>query len=265
MGQTARVDQTSQPAALSSSPTDAHSAADDPVDTRRRRTPLSLLQPIPKDRRPRRFAQLIVGLVLYGSTMALMVRSVLGLDPWDVFHFGIALHVPLSLGTVIVIASVLVLLLWIPLRQRPGIGTIANALIIGVTTDAVLSLVPPTSSLWLRIPYLVIGIVGNALAGALYIGAGLGPGPRDGLMTGIVARGIGSIRLVRTSIEVTVLVIGWVLGGTVGLGTVLYAVGIGPLLHVLLPVFRLRAPGEVPAVPAPAVHRSRRFRRNRSS
>ena len=203
----------------------------------------------------------MVGLVLYGTTMALMVRSVLGLDPWDVFHFGVALHVPLSLGTVIVIASVLVLLLWIPLRQRPGIGTIANALIVGVTTDVALSLVPPTSSLWLRIPYLVIGIAGNALAGALYIGAGLGPGPRDGLMTGIVARGIGSIRLVRTSIEVTVLVIGWVLGGTVGLGTVLYAVSIGPLLHLLLPVFRLRGPDELEAARS-ATGRRRRIRRS---
>jgi uncharacterized membrane protein YczE len=122
----------------------------------------------------------------------------------------------------------------------------------------VLSLVPPTSSLWLRIPYLVIGIAGNALAGALYIGAGLGPGPRDGLMTGIVARGIGSIRLVRTSIEVTVLVIGWVLGGTVGLGTVLYAVSIGPLLHLLLPVFRLRTPEELEREPVAAGTPSRK-------
>ncbi|HEY5878085.1 MAG TPA: hypothetical protein VIU11_04195 [Nakamurella sp.] len=206
---------------------------------------MRLLTPIPPDRRPRRFTQLLVGLLLYGFTMGLMVRAVLGLDPWDVFHLGltelVGRWVPLSYGTVITIVSVLVLLLWIPLRQRPGVGTIANAAIIGFATDATLRLVPPVDSLTVRIGLLVAAVVGNALAGALYIGAGLGPGPRDGLMTGLVARGIGTIRLVRTAIELTVLAIGWLLGGVVGVGTVAYALAIGPLLHILLPKVQVTA------------------------
>ncbi|WP_084614502.1 membrane protein YczE [Nakamurella lactea] len=172
--------------------------------------------------------------------MGLMVRAVLGLDPWDVFHQGLTSVVPLSFGTVITGVSVLVLLLWIPLRQRPGFGTIANALVIGWTTDATLALIPPVDTLAVRIPMMVLAIVGNAFAGALYIGAGLGPGPRDGLMTGLVARGVSSIRWVRTGIELTVLAAGWLLGGTVGIGTVLYALCIGPLLHVLLPRMTVR-------------------------
>jgi uncharacterized membrane protein YczE len=196
---------------------------------------LGVLAPIPPDRRVRRFSQLFVGLVLYGTTMGLMVRATLGLDPWDVFHQGIASKVPLSYGTVITCVSVVVLLLWIPLRQRPGIGTVCNALIIGWTTDATLAVVPTAHLMWVRIAMLVVSVVGNALAGALYIGAGLGPGPRDGLMTGLAARGVGSIRVVRTCIEVSVLAIGWILGGTVGVGTVVYALTIGPMLHFLLP------------------------------
>ena len=215
---------------------------------------MRLLAPIPVDRRPRRFAQLIVGLLLYGITMGMMVRAVLGLDPWDVFHQGLTAlinqWVPLSYGTVITIVSVFVLLLWIPLRQRPGVGTIANAAIIGFTTDATLRVLPEFGNLTVRIVVLALAIVGNALAGALYIGAGLGPGPRDGLMTGIVARGIGSIRLVRTTIELTVLGIGWVLGGVVGVGTVVYALAIGPLLHLLLPRLQVRPPT---AEPVPVV------------
>lgn len=196
---------------------------------------------------------MLVGLLLYGITMGMMVRALLGLGPWDVFHQGLTAlvnqWVPLSYGAVITIVSVFVLLLWIPLRQRPGIGTIANAAIIGFTTDATLSLLPEFTNLTVRIVVLTLAIVGNALAGALYIGAGLGPGPRDGLMTGIVGRGIGSIRLVRTFIELTVLAIGWVLGGVVGVGTVLYALAIGPLLHLLLPRLQvssktIQAPGE---------------------
>lgn len=198
-----------------------------------------LLSPIPPDRRTRRFAQLLAGLLLYGFTMGLMVRAMLGLDPWDVFHQGLTAlvnrWVPLSYGAVITIVSVLVLLLWIPLRQRPGIGTVANAAIIGFTVDLTLWLLPPADDMIVRIGLLVWSVVGNALAGALYIGAGLGPGPRDGLMTGLVGRGVGSIRLVRTVIEVTVLAIGWALGGVVGVGTIAYALTIGPLLHILLP------------------------------
>lgn len=220
-----------------------------PETPRRRR--LRLLTPVPTDRRPRRFIQLLAGLVLYGFTMGLMVRAVLGLDPWDVFHQGLTALVnrwiPLSYGAVITIVSVLVLLLWIPLRQRPGIGTIANAALIGVTVDATLRLIPPVDDLTVRIGLLAASVVGNALAGALYIGAGLGPGPRDGLMTGLVARGVGSVRVVRTAIEVTVLAIGWLLGGVVGVGTVVYAVAIGPLLHVLLPRLQVDARADRPA------------------
>ena len=206
---------------------------------------MRLLTPIPVDRRPRRFVQLIVGLLLYGITMGMMVRAMLGLDPWDVFHQGLTAllntWVPLSYGTVITIVSVLVLLLWIPLRQRPGIGTVANAAIIGFTTDATLRVLREFGNLTVRILVLALAIAGNALAGALYIGAGLGPGPRDGLMTGLVARGVGSIRLVRTSIELSVLGIGWILGGVVGVGTVVYALAIGPLLHLLLPRLQVRS------------------------
>jgi len=211
---------------------------------------MRLLTPVPPDRRIRRFTQLLAGLLLYGFTMGLMVRAVLGLDPWDVFHQGLTAlvnrWVPLSYGAVITIVSVLVLLLWIPLRQRPGVGTIANAAIIGFTVDLTLWLIPPVDNLPIRISLLVVSVVGNALAGALYIGAGLGPGPRDGLMTGLVARGIGSIRLVRTAIEVSVLGIGWLLGGVVGVGTIAYALAIGPLLHVLLPRLQVGAPPASP-------------------
>ncbi|MDQ2845208.1 MAG: hypothetical protein M3Y77_02400 [Actinomycetota bacterium] len=208
--------------------------------THHRWSPLHWLAPVPADRRPRRFTQLFAGLFLYGITMGLMVRAVLGLDPWDVFHQGLSRIVPLSYGTVITAVSVLVLLLWIPLRQRPGVGTVANTLTIGWTTDATLAVIPPVTSMAVRIALLIAAIAGNALAGALYIGAGLGPGPRDGLMTGLVARGVGSIRWVRTGIELTVLVIGWILHGNVGIGTVLYAVTIGPLLHKLLPRLAVR-------------------------
>jgi uncharacterized membrane protein YczE len=215
---------------------------------------LALLAPVPTDRRARRFTQLFVGLLLYGFTMGLMVRAVLGLDPWDVFHQGLTelvnRWVPLSYGAVITIVSVLVLLLWIPLRQRPGVGTIANAAIIGFAVDLTLWVVPPVDNLTLRIGLLAASVVGNALAGALYIGAGLGPGPRDGLMTGLVARGVGSIRVVRTVIELTVLAIGWVMGGVVGVGTVVYAVAIGPLLHILLPKVQVTVD---PMAPAPEV------------
>ena len=206
---------------------------------------MNLLAPMPFDHRPRRFTQLIAGLLLYGITMGMMVRAVLGLDPWDVFHQGltelVSRWIPLSYGSVITIVSGFVLLLWIPLRQRPGVGTIANAAMIGFTTDATLRLLPELGNLTVRIVVLALAILGNALAGALYIGAGLGPGPRDGLMTGLVARGVGSVRLVRTTIELTVLSIGWVLGGVVGVGTVVYALAIGPLLHLLLPLMQVHS------------------------
>ena len=215
---------------------------------------MRVFTPIPPDRRVRRFGQLLTGLLLYGFTMGLMVRAVLGLDPWDVFHQGLTAlvnrWVPLSYGAVITIVSVLVLLLWIPLRQRPGVGTVANAAIIGFTVDLTLWLIPPVDNLPVRIALLVLSVVGNALAGALYIGAGLGPGPRDGLMTGLVARGVGSVRVVRTAIEASVLGIGWLLGGVVGIGTVVYALAIGPLLHLLLPRLHLDAAPEQSPEPA---------------
>jgi uncharacterized membrane protein YczE len=224
----------------------------------RRRTPLALLTPIPADRRVRRFSQLIIGLLLYGFTMGLMVRAVFGLDPWDVFHQGLTRllgkWIDISYGTVITAVSVLVLLAWIPLRQRPGIGTVLNAAIIGWTTDATLSVIPSSGNLTVRIVLLVAAVVGNAVAGGLYIGAGLGPGPRDGLMTGMVAKGIGSVRVVRTCIEVSVLVIGALLGGAIGIGTVVYAIAIGPLLQLLLPKLRIgRAVAQPDATEAPSV------------
>lgn len=186
-------------------------------------------------RLPRRLAQLFVGLVLYGISMAMMVQSFLGLDPWDVLHFGLARFVPLTFGMIVIAVGLLVLLLWIPLRQQPGLGTIANAVVIGLATDATLAVLAPPDALWLRAVLVVGGVVLNGLAGALYIGAQLGPGPRDGLMTGLARRTGWSLRLVRTGLEVVVLTTGWLLGGVVGLGTVLYALAIGPLVQLFLP------------------------------
>jgi uncharacterized membrane protein YczE len=184
----------------------------------------------------RRLVQLYLGLILYGFSASLLVLSRLGLDPWDVFHQGLAHHSSLAIGTWSILVGVIVLLLWIPLRQRPGIGTVSNVVLIGGTMDVVLSHLSPPHALSLRIVCLVAGVVLNGVATGAYIGAGLGPGPRDGLMTGLAARG-HSIRLVRTAIELTVLATGWLLGGTVGVGTVLYAVSIGPLAHVFVPLF----------------------------
>lgn len=179
----------------------------------------------------------MVGLVLYGASMAMMLRSHLGLDPWDVFHEGVTAWLPWSFGTVVIVIGALVLLLWVPLRQMPGLGTIANVVVIGVATDATLAVLDRPDGLMARMALLVAGVLLNGLAGALYIGAQLGPGPRDGLMTGIVRRTGWSVRGVRTSLELTVLGVGFLLGGTVGVGTVLYALAIGPILQVLLPRF----------------------------
>jgi len=191
-----------------------------------------------RDRLPRRLVQLFVGLLLYGASMALQIEAALGLDPWDVFHQGVAERTGLSFGTIVIITGAAVLLLWIPLRQRPGIGTVSNIVLIGLAVDATLALLPTPSSLATRIAFLVGGILLNGVAGGLYIGARLGPGPRDGLMTGWVARRPGrSIRLTRTVIELSVLAVGFLLGGTVGVGTVAYALAIGPLNHVFIPLF----------------------------
>jgi uncharacterized membrane protein YczE len=186
-------------------------------------------------RLPRRLAQLYAGLVLYGVSMALFVRARLGVMPWDVLHQGIAARVHLSLGTVAIAVGALVLLLWVPLRQRPGVGTVSNVVAIGLAVDAVLRVLPPVDMLPGRVALLAGGLLLNAVATAAYIGAGLGPGPRDGLMTGLVRRRGWSVRRVRTAIEVSVVIGGWLLGGNLGAGTVLYALGIGPLVHPLLP------------------------------
>lgn len=168
----------------------------------------------------------------------MLVSAELGLDPWDVFHQGLAETIDQRLGFVVVGTSLFVLLLWIPLRQRPGIGTLANAVVVGLVFEASIAVLPEVSSMAGRLLMLVSAIVLNAIGTGLYIGAGLGPGPRDGLMTGLAARGL-PLRLVRTGIEVTVLAIGWLLGGTVGIGTVLFAVSIGPLVHITLPFFTI--------------------------
>ncbi|MFJ8830459.1 YitT family protein [Micromonospora aurantiaca] len=195
-----------------------------------------------RHRPARRLIQLYAGLVLYGVSMALMIRSELGLDPWDVFHQGLARQTGLSFGTVTIAVGALVLLLWIPLRQRPGLGTVSNVVVIGLVVDATLAVLPPGEGMPARVALLVAGIVANGAATGLYLGAGLGPGPRDGLMTGFVARHPRfSVRLVRTVIEVGVLALGWLLGGTVGLGTVAYALTIGPLAQFFIPVFALPA------------------------
>jgi uncharacterized membrane protein YczE len=177
---------------------------------------------------------LLVGLSGYGFSMALMVRAGLGLDPWDVLHQGLTVHTGMTIGIASAVVGLAVLLAWIPLRNKPGIGTIANVLVIAVTVDAGLLVLPTPTSLPVRIAMMVGAVVLNAFATVLYVGAGLGPGPRDGLMTGLVVRTGRSVRLVRTSIEATVLIVGWLLGGTVGVGTVVYAFGIGPLVQLFV-------------------------------
>ncbi|MBF6416295.1 membrane protein YczE [Nocardia cyriacigeorgica] len=191
----------------------------------------------------RRLIALYAGLWLYGFSMAVMVRAGLGLDPWDVFHQGVAEHVPLSFGMVTALTGVVVLLAWIPLRQRPGLGTVSNVVVLAASVDAGLWLLPAWDSLPVQAGAMVAAVVLNAVATVLYIGAGMGPGPRDGLMTGLVRRTGLSVRTVRTTIEVTVLVTGWLLGGSVGLGTLVYAFGIGPLIQVLIPVADRWLPG----------------------
>jgi uncharacterized membrane protein YczE len=189
----------------------------------------------------RRIPQLLIGLAMYGISLAMFIRAGLGLDPWDVFHQGLAGLSGFSIGTVVVAVSFLVLLLWIPLRQKPGFGTLANAVLVGVFADVGLALIPTFSNLGGQIAMLGGAVVLNGIASACYIGARLGPGARDGLMTGLARRTGWSVRLSRTLIEVVVLAVGWLLGGSVGVGTVLYAVAIGPLVQLLLPWFMVPA------------------------
>jgi len=190
-------------------------------------------------RLPRRLLQLYVGLALYGASMALFLRSELGNMPWDVLHQGIARFVPVSFGTITVITGALVLLCWIPLRQRPGLGTVSNVLVIGVGVDLALGALPAPAHLAVRIAFLAAGVVLNAVATACYIGARFGAGPRDGLMTGVVARYGWPTRRVRTIIEVAVVAVGFALGGRLGIGTLVYALAVGPLVHPLLPLLRV--------------------------
>jgi uncharacterized membrane protein YczE len=188
----------------------------------------------PRERPAARLTQLVVGLGLYGLSEALMLRPGVGVDPWDVFHTGLARITGISVGNILILVGFVVLLLWIPLRQRPGLGTAANVAIIGSVIDLILNTLPMPHGLWMRWAMFLSGVALSAVATGLYIGAGLGPGPRDGLTTGIADHG-HSIRVARTGIEVSVLVLGWLLGGNVGLGTLVYGLAIGPLVHVTIP------------------------------
>ena len=222
-----------------------HDVPVDPLEPVAPRSVLGLQRMTPGEqlragRLPRRLTQLFVGLTLFGLSMAIVIRAGLGMIPWDVFHYGVASHVPLSFGTIAIIVALLVLVLWIPLREVPGVGTIANAIWVGVSADIGLHLLTTPDSLVLQIALMVGGIVLNALSTALYIGAQFGPGPRDGLMTGLAHRTHFSLRTIRTGLEVTVVLVGWLLGGVVGVGTVLFALTIGPLTQAFLPPLVVR-------------------------
>lgn len=203
--------------------------------TRTELTPLTTRQQLTAGRLGRRLPQLLVGLAVYGVSMAMMVRADLGLAPWDVLHVGLESRLPLSFGQVTMVVGAVVLLLWWPLRQWPGLGTVSNVVVIGLMSDAGLSVLSTPGSLAGRVALLLAGIVLNGIAGGLYIGSQFGPGPRDGLMTGLARRTPWSLRLVRTVIELAVLGVGWLLGGTVGIGTVAYALLIGPVVQLVLP------------------------------
>lgn len=195
----------------------------------------------------RRFVQLFTGLFLYGIGIALVVRGELGVAPWDVLTQGIAKQTGLNFGLITVITSGIVLLLWIPIRQKPGFGTVMNALLVGPAADVGLWLIPQGLDLWVRIVLLAAGIVVIAIATGLYIGAHLGPGPRDGLMTGLHRVTGWRIWIVRTGIELVVLAVGWMLGGNVGIGTIAFALLIGPLCGYTIPFFAIRRSGRMPA------------------
>ncbi|MEV6968452.1 hypothetical protein AB0M47_25390 [Hamadaea sp. NPDC051192] len=198
------------------------------------------------DKTVSRLIRLVTGLALYGVSIQLMIAAHLGNQPWSVLDQGLHTKTGLTIGTIVVLVAAVVLLCWIPLRQKPGLGTIANMLLIGPFVDLTALVLPEPRAMWVRIGYLLGGVLLNAVATGLYIGAHFGPGPRDGLMTGLAKRGL-SIRVARTSIEVVVVVIGFLLGGTFGVGTVLYALAIGPLAQVFIPLFAVRS---TPAVTA---------------
>ena len=197
-------------------------------------------------RLPRRITQLVVGLFLYGIGIAFIVRAGLGAAPWDVLSQGVSHHVPLTFGVITILVSIVVLLLWIPIRQRPGIGTLLNALLVGPAADVGFLVIPVAEDLWLQILLFLVGLLVLSAATGLYIGAHFGPGPRDGLMTGLHRRTGWPIWIVRTGIEVAVVAIGWVLGGTVGAGTVAFALLVGPLCQLFLRMFTVRLAGGVP-------------------
>lgn len=201
----------------------------------------------------RRLIQLYAGLTLYGASSALLVRGELGLEPWGVLHQGLTELTGISIGVVSIAVGAIVLLLWIPLRQRPGLGTVSNVFVVGLAMDGTLALVPEIHGLGAQIPAMVLGILLNGVATGLYITARFGPGPRDGLMTGLHRATGRSVRLVRTAIEVAVVATGFLLGGSLGAGTVLYALAIGPLAQFFLRVFAVPGPDDVTAgVTAPS-------------
>jgi uncharacterized membrane protein YczE len=200
--------------------------------------PVQLLRPV--DRPRERVPRLVPGLVLCGLGIAFMVAADLGLAPWSVLDQGISQHTGIPIGTVSILVGALVLLAWVPLRERPGLGTVLNVVLIGATIDAALLVLDTPGSTLGRVAYLAVGVALWGPGSGLYIGAGLGPGPRDGLMTGLAARGVGSIRLVRTGIELTALAVGWLLGGSVGAGTLAFALTIGPNVHFFLPRLTVR-------------------------
>ena len=195
-------------------------------------------------RLPRRYTQLFIGLFLYGIGIAFILRGEIGSAPWDVLSQGISRHVPLTFGMITILTSLVVLLLWLPMRQRYGIGTILNALLVGPSADGGLLLIPGGQPLWLRIIFFTVGLLILAMATGLYIGAHFGPGPRDGLMTGLHRVTGRPIWLVRTALEVTVVLIGWLLGGVAGIGTVVFALLVGPLCQYFMRIFAIRMPAE---------------------
>lgn len=209
----------------------------------------------------RRLLQLYVGLALYGVSSALLVRAGLGLEPWGVLHQGLSELTGISIGVVSIIVGAVVLLLWIPIRQRPGLGTVSNVFVIGIAMDATLAVVPDVHGLVAQIPLLLTGVVLNGMATGLYIAARFGPGPRDGLMTGLHRLTGRSIRLVRTALEVAVVATGFLLGGSVGVGTVVYALAIGPLAQLFLRLFAIPGANEGSTVVAGSTPRQAILRR----
>jgi uncharacterized membrane protein YczE len=187
----------------------------------------------------RRLVQLHVALALYGVGAAFQIRSELGLDPWDAFHQGLALHANVQIGTMIIIVGLVALLLWIPLRQRPGIGTLINVILVGVSVNVGMSVLPTVNPLPWQIVLLFAGILTSGVASGMSVSAGLGPGPRDGLMTGLADRAGWSIRMTRTGLELLVLGLGYLLGGTVGIGTVAFAILVGPVTQFSLRLFAI--------------------------